>query len=373
MAYFFGDGSAAWPGSDVILNTRVTCRVLPLALVLAMGGSSFGQRLQFGSQSNESTFGSNDWDSGAALDGTIQPYQPGWDPYADPASQQPALAPPLNGPTPQYGLQGPYANRQRLLDHFLVSHTWLNGNSGSDLEIHSTDLAASFAIPFFGNPAPILITPGFTFHFLDGPDTSSSPGFPDLPPQLYDAYLETSWKPQLNDLFSADLALRVGVYSDFVAVTSDSVRVTGRGLGLITLSPRWQLALGVEYLDRLRVKILPAGGLIWTPNPDVRYEIIFPHPKLAQRLTTFGNTDLWWYVAGEYGGGNWTVDRVGGLNDRVDYNDLRAMLGLEWIGLTGARGFFEVGYVFDREIVYVSSTPKVVPDDTVMLRLGVSF
>ena len=43
-----------------------------------------------------------------------------------------------------------------------------------------------------------------------------------------------------------------------------------------------------------------------------------------------GNQDLWWYVGGEYGGGAWTVEREGDFSDRIDINDIRVMLGLEW-------------------------------------------
>jgi hypothetical protein len=100
---------------------------------------------------------------------------------------------------------------------------------------------------------------------------------------------------------------------------------------------------------------------------------LFPNPKISQRLTTIRNTDIWGYVAGEYGGGKWTVARANGAGDVVEYNDLRALLGLEWFNLSGARGHFEVGYVFDRHIIYRSGTPTAKPSDTVLLRAGLTF
>jgi hypothetical protein len=146
----------------------------------------------------------------------------------------------------------------------------------------------------------------------------------------------------------------------------------GRGLGIVTLTPTLQLALGVVYIDRVLIKLFPAGGLIWTPNPDARYEILFPNPKLAHRWTTLGNTDMWGYISGEYGGGSWTIERING-NDQADYNDIRVNLGLEGYGFRGLHGFFEVGYVFERQIIYRYGPDNYYPSDTVMLRAGLEY
>ena len=307
--------------------------------------------------------------------GADQTYAPG----PDYGASQPYGLDPNYGGDPAYGGGAPYGpgaffgTAQRLLQRVRIENTWLSrmGNRGFGTE--DIDMNATFALPFLQNPAPLLITPGFTYHAWDGPASGSFFGHPDLPPRAYDAYLDTAWRPQISPWFAADLGLRVGVYSDFNRVNHDSLRFIGRGLGVVTFNPSWQFALGVVYLDRLRVKILPAGGLIWTPNADTRWEILFPNPKLSQRLATFGNTDVWWYVSGEYGGSNWTIERANGLADRVDYNDMRAIFGLEAFGYQGWTGFFEVGYVFSREIIYHSTGPPVKPSDTVMLRAGLSF
>lgn len=323
---------------------------------------------------------------GATFDGGPQPAGSGWDPYGDPAALPPTISP-YGGHDPQYAAPGacPYggygqplpdgtrAPRTRLLHEIRIEDTWLARFSDDGFGVNSTNMFASFAMPFLYNPSPLVITPGFTYHSWDGPDSTLFLGSPDLPARAYDAYLDTAWRPQVTSWFGADLGVRVGVYSDFNSVTSDSIRIQGRGLAVITFSPQFQIAAGVWYLDRLRVKLLPAGGIIWTPNPDTRLDIVFPNPKLAQRLTTVGNTDIWGYLAGEYGGGKWTIERASGMNDTIDYNDIRVMLGLEWINFSGLRGNFEVGYVFDREIVYRSGTPDVKPSDTLMLRLGLSY
>jgi hypothetical protein len=98
------------------------------------------------------------------------------------------------------------------------------------------------------------------------------------------------------------------------------------------------------------------------------------------------NTDWWGYVAGEYGGGSWTVERSAGFGDRVDINDIRVIVGVEFRptpAVGGAVpilrrtyvGYIEAGYVFQREIVYVSNFPASTfePDATLMLRGGLRF
>ena len=72
----------------------------------------------------------------------------------------------------------------------------------------------------------------------------------------------------------------------------------GKGLAVLTFSPSIKIKAGVWYLDRVVVKILPAGGICWTPNPDVYFDILFPNPKIGKRLTTWGNTDWWIYCLG---------------------------------------------------------------------------
>ena len=242
-----------------------------------------------------------------------------WDPYADPFSQPSVAAPNFGDPyggypaDPYYGnnqITGPgygeqlWSETQRLLDEIGFQYTWLNGNGRDEFENHDFDAWATFAIPFIQSiQQPHLITPGFAFHFWEGPTPA-----PALPPRVYDAYLGIGWKPEFSPLLAADMFFRIGVYSDFQFVNDRSVRFQGGGVGLYRLGANTQIAVGAWYLHRYRVKLLPAGGVIWTPGPNTRFEILFPNPKLAWRLPAIRNTDVWAYIAGEYGGGSWTVE-----------------------------------------------------------------
>lgn len=283
---------------------------------------------------------------------------------------------------------GRIARLQRFLQQISFEHTWLYGEDGADdLSINRTELAATFGIPIFYNPdTPLLITPGFAFNWLQGPYTApvaAGPGIPpnpDLPARLFDAYIDAAWHPRLTDWLHADLGLRTGVWTDFEELNGDSLRILGRGLGVLSFSPQFDVIAGVWYLDRNDIKLLPAGGIHWRPNSIWDFYAVFPNPKIRRRSINIGTSQWWMYFAGEYGGGRWTVERTfeggGSFADDIDINDIRLIFGLEWETQTQARGHIEIGYVFDREIIFTNApptTPNLDLDDTFMIRAGVDF
>lgn len=311
------------------------------------------------------------------------PTLPSFDPYAAPAAPlaptpAPILAPqtPVPGETGILRSDGIFIPSPRFLEQVRVESEWLNRQNSQSVGITSVELNASFAFPILVQQPPFFVTPGFAIHFWDGPSSSDWQGNPVLPGSTYDAYLDTAWRPVITPWLSGDIGFRVGVYTDFNFVNSHSIRTIGRGLGIVTLNPRWQAAAGIVYLDRFGIKLLPAGGLIWTPNQDVRWEILFPRPKLAQRVTTIRNTDLWAYAVAEYGGGRWTFERPGNIPAGFDYNDYRVAGGIETKGVNRLRGWFEVGFVWGRTVKYYYTNPGIPsfsPDETVMLRGGLLY
>lgn len=254
-------------------------------------------------------------------------------------------------------------------------YTYLHGNDGDQVQLHEVELFTSMLFKYFAHSAADLrVSPGFVFDFLDGPQDVPA----DLPAQLYGAYLNALWRPQLSPQLSADLNARVGVYSDFQTFTTHAIRITGYGLGKVQLTPTLILKAGIEYLDRAKIKLLPAGGFQWEPDPQTIVDIYFPRPKFSKYWSTWGNTDVWWHLGAEYGGGSWIIERpdapLMGVTDRVDLNDIRVYWGVEWDRLSGFDGLFQVGYVFDREVIYKEvPTESLGLDDTFMIRLGVQF
>lgn len=329
-----------------------------------------------------------------AVGGTVAPAPPPALPYA-PAPTTFGAAPPAPlAPTSPFAAQpAPYdinpsgeaywAKTQKLLQELSVEYTFLYGKQSdpSDFGLNRIEVSTTLAFPMFGNiETPLLVTPGFAFNWLQGP-VSGPPivgpplqaGGPDLPPRVYDAYLDFAWFPHCNEWLGAELGLRPGVYTDFDNVDSDSLRIMGRGAGTIAIMPNTELVLGAVYLDRVDTKILPVIGVHCRPDPDWDIYAVFPNPKIRKFLASVGTTKWYGYAAGEYGGGSWTVARQT-TDDYVGYNDIRVIGGFEYETQSQIRGHIEMGFVFDREIVFVSQDPpNFKPDDTFMIRAGVDF
>jgi hypothetical protein len=267
---------------------------------------------------------------------------------------------------------GYFATMQRFLQEVRFDYVFISSDGDRKFGVNDIEINGTFAIPFMYNrQSPLLVTPGFAAHFWNGPVSPTA----DMPPSGYSAYLGAGWQPKVTPWLSGDLEFRIGAYSDFDKIGEEALRYTGRGVAIFSFTPSVEVRAGVQYLDRVRVKLLPTGGVVWTPNPDIRFEILFPEPKIARRLTTLGTADWWIYLRGEYGGGSWAVVRATtGDYERVDYNDLRIAVGLEWDQAgAGFDGLAEIGLSFDRELVYTSSTPTFRPTPTLYFHTGLSF
>lgn len=238
----------------------------------------------------------------------------------------------------------------------------LEGPRDTGLGIQSFLLQTTFALPFFTRDKPIFITPYFQAHILQGPVPV------DLPPQLYDVSLEFRILRQPTPQWGIDLAFAPTILSDFQNMSHQAYRWVGRAAALYTYSPTLQIAGGAMATGRTDVPVLPIGGLIWTPSPDWRHEIIFPKPKLARRFVVRETASWWGYTAGEFGGNSYAIERAWGADDIATYRDLRFILGLERKDISGMYHRFEIGYVFDRLVSYQSGTPSFAPTPTVMLR-----
>jgi len=266
----------------------------------------------------------------------------------------------------------------RVLERPRFRQTYLHGSNrgaspGNELDINDIEVATTLTIPnFLQSRQPLRISPGFVASFWDGPDTPST-GF-DLPNNAFGAYLSADHVTDLSRTSGFETNLTVGVYSDYDNFSSDAIRVQGRLLGWQRLNEYTVGKLGVEYLDRVRVKLLPAVGLFLSPNPDIKFDLYFPRTKLAHRIPNVGNFEMWAYAAGEYGGGSWAIERIDGSDDQVDINDVRATIGVEWIGPRRVTGFFEFGYAFERELVFASDRINNLDlQDTLLIRSGLAF
>ncbi len=390
-----------------LIRLRRSCAIAAVLMAVLPGRAPAQQRILFPTQVTQPADVGPP--AGAAPTLSPQPVGPGWDAYADPGLSPPGTTYPGATPAPYlppgavvqpgpyatqpYGAPDPYYTPAaptapgylypdsgptysgpgwpmgnpletingwaRFMQEFRLGETYIYDTRHRGVALNDIETSATFRVPTSFTKMPFLITPGFGLQLWDGP-VSTGPGSADLPARTYSAYIDTAWDPQFSPWFGAELGFRIGVYTDFSVFNTHSIREMGRGLAVINYSPSMQVKVGVVYLDRNRIKLLPAGGVFWTPDPDTRWEIFFPRPKYTHRITTTGAYQVWWYMLGEYGGGAWTIRRQNSNSDNFDYNDIRTSVGLEWVpesSNSALRGYLEVGGAFDRELVYRSASP----------------
>jgi hypothetical protein len=216
-----------------------------------------------------------------------------------------------------------------------------------------------------GFDQPFVITPGVGYHLWSGP------GVLDIPPRVYDLYLDLSWRMVSRDRSGVTVGVTPGYYGDFSRLDSKAFQLTGWILGDWTVNDRWTLLGGLAYVRQLKSNLLPVGGVVFRPQEDTRLELVFPRPRLARRLAISESQETWGYVCGLFGGGAWAVD-AGGSNVLVRYSDLRLCLGVEWLRANGGSSLVELGYVFSRDIS-VENISFVSPNGTAMLQVGSTF
>ena len=270
----------------------------------------------------------------------------------------------------------------RLFQGPRFRHTWLSGSDSFNdkrpnaLETNDSDVSLVFAIPnLLNSNRPFYIIPSYSQHVWEGPSVPGS----DLPGSAFSAFLDFGWDTNPQQTIGLEAGGRVGVFSAFDAVNSESIRLQAKLLGRVRLTPNATLRAGVFYLDRNKIKLLPAGGLLWTPNQDTRFDLFFPEPKLSHYLATLGNSDVWWYLTGYYGGGAWTIKHTDETNDEIDINDIRLLMGLEFGRSDQIRqgfrlGFIEGGYAFDRELIYRNrSASSLDLENSIVIRAGFAY
>ena len=189
------------------------------------------------------------------------------------------------------------------------------------------ELKGIFALPCPTINSPLVITPGFGVQYLQGPAKR----------RFAAAAARRLRRLPLALASDAAVGTRPGHYaghfSDFEQASSKAFRLTGHGAAAWTWNETTKFVLGAAYLDRPDVELIPIGGVIWTPNDEVTFDLVFPHPKISRRIYWGGQyddkTQDWVYIAGEFTGDAWAIRRSDGSDDLVVLSDYRVILGLE--------------------------------------------
>jgi len=260
--------------------------------------------------------------------------------------------------------------RDGVFQKLIFTSTWLNSGTAGGFGIAEQELKTVLGFPFPSRRSPLVVTPGFAVAYLD------EPAGVDLPARVYEATVQFRWWKRFTPRFGIDFAVTPGVFGDFDQSGDEALRTPGHVAARFEWTPNLDVVLGAAYLDRDDVSVLPIGGVVWTPHEDLKLELVAPRPRIARRVYWWGacteEVQDWAYVAGEFGGGTWAIRRATG-DDVLTYHDFRAILGLERKALGGLDGRLEIGYVFGRELQFAGGAPDVEPEDTVMVRAGLTY
>ncbi|MEX0643281.1 MAG: hypothetical protein WD468_11300 [Pirellulales bacterium] len=309
-----------------------------------------------------------------------------WQPYAEIGAPTTISAPgtfpgmplqePIFPPTPEaWDLRAsliPPDSRNGFFQKAKFTATYLPQLNDDSLGWTDLDWEVVTALPFFTRENPIIITPSYTWHFLDRPE-----GF-DLPSRLNDLTMDFHVFRVYDNSWIFDFAVTPGLYVDDHSFdSSDACRINGRAVAVYVPNPEWKWLMGVQYVNGAWNKIVPIAGFTYQPNEDVKYEAVFPQPRAAWRLPMSpipGRDEYWFYLAGEFTTSIWAIEQDDGTPDTFAYRDIRFILGLEHkvVGGLSCRG--ELGWVFRRDMKIASlGSHEIGLDDTLMARVGLVY
>ncbi len=285
--------------------------------------------------------------------------------------------------------------RQGVFQKANIDVLWANRNGDNGLGFTQFDLSATFAMPFPVKESPLILTPKFQTWFFDSKypfDGYTSDGnylFTNRSPSLFTTGLDIRWiKPLVKNKYFLDLGITPQYSGDFKSKrTKDVFRYPGHIAGIWQYNPRTKIVLGVLYLQRTdQYNWLPMGGIIWTPNEDVDFQLVFPRIKISQRIQWWGSTagdrvSDWLYCGFELDGGAWGAqateydfgdETYETRSCKLQYSDYRLLLGYERRTQYGISLALEVGWMFARTMEVVDVN-KLKPNDAFFLRLRTSY
>lgn len=268
--------------------------------------------------------------------------------------------------------QLPPGTRNGVFQKLLFTGTYLPQFEDDSLGMSDLEVGVVLGFPFLRRDTPLLITPRYAVHFLEGAENF------DIPDQVYDTSFEFRHMRKFGDgPWAMDVAVTLGHYSDYEGDDADAFRVSGRGLAVYEGQPGVKWILGVAYLNRAGASVLPVAGVIYAPDPSISYEAIFPRPRIAWQLP-WSNPDQgderWGYIGGEFGGGIWSIEHpTTAEQDLLTYSDVRVLTGYERKIIGGLTRRFEVGYVFARQLEFNTPATDVDLDDTLFARVGLTY
>lgn len=317
-------------------------------------------------------------------------FNPAQDPFLNspggPGSLPPIYTPQGGGTAPSWlrngqryysGLNGPQPyrlDRPRLLLDFEYIPGQDVSNGQGEFESFGFDGTLEFTQ---------LLNPGLVFTHAPqfGLRTWQSPlltGNERLPSTVFRFGWDFEFStPENGTPWSFVLGFNPSINTDFESgLSSRGINLDGRAAAIYRANPQLQYVAGLMYWDRVNDRILPYGGVVWTPNDRAEIRAMFPEARVSYYVGNVADDDKWLYVKAGYHVESYQIDMDvpggGGREDQIEIADWRVMLGLRsesnYFGT-----FIEGGYVFDREVEFGGQTTDFTIDDGFILRAGIRY
>ncbi len=250
--------------------------------------------------------------------------------------------------------------------HGSVSYTYISG-SGDDFGLFSIESQQRDANPF-KDTAVTYTQPGWGVIWLNGPNST------DLPPQLYQFTLPIEVDAVNNVAWTLSLMITPSWFTDGENRRPEMFRLPGAVTAYYRQDDSTQFGLGLLYLDREDIPALPLFGVVFGGADDpIRYELIFPRPRVVWTFADTPHSTGMAYLSGELGGGSYAIKRPDRTPDVVTLRDLRLVAGLELEDHLGHQAAIEVGWVFDRAIESHTGRGDYDPPVAFMARLRFEY
>ncbi len=207
------------------------------------------------------------------------------------------------------------------------------------------------------------------------PSTSLSSKLP-VPEKLRGAALDLSGTMTLDAGWMVSLTVSPGFYSAGSSLGSDGFNVPGLLLGTRRISPTLSIAVGLRFDGFSDNSLLPVAGLRWQPTPEWLVSVGAPRTEavytLREGLKVFGGASLQ--------GGGFAVDdrrlvssgKISLRDTYVDYQEIRAGLGVRWDLNETLALEIEGGWIVDQRFDYYERSLEVTAGGTAFGHIALS-